>query len=55
MSELCGENVWFANFARDDKDPDVRFTEDGIMQVRDAHGTWHPIRAAFRYVLMLSG
>ena len=54
MSEICGENVWFANFHHDDDDPNVRFTDDGIMQIRDAGGEWHAIRAAFRYVSRLN-
>lgn len=50
LASLTGETVFLTPFFDDDPDPPARFTEDGTLQVRDAQGTWHPIRAAFRYV-----
>ncbi|RMG58411.1 MAG: hypothetical protein D6722_23600 [Bacteroidetes bacterium] len=49
MADVFGEPVLFAPFFLQDPDPPVRF-RDSVMEVRDAAGTWHPIRAAFRYV-----
>ncbi len=43
------EAVFLVPFYEDDPQPPVRFRE-GIMEVRDANGAWHAIRAAFRYV-----
>lgn len=49
LADVLGHRVLCAPFLHDAVDPDVRF-DDGLMQVRDATGTWHPIRAAMRYV-----
>ncbi len=49
LAELTGENVFLVTFYSDDDNSSVRFN-NGIMEVRDADDTWHPIRAAFRYV-----
>ncbi|MDX1667711.1 MAG: hypothetical protein R3350_10790, partial [Saprospiraceae bacterium] len=49
MADHFDEEVFYAPFYQDDKNPPVRFT-DGIMEVRDERGEWHPIRAAFRYL-----
>ena len=49
MADVCGEPVWIAEFYLHDVDPPVRF-DDGVLHVRDEAGTWHPIRAAHRYV-----
>ncbi len=49
IADVFGEEVLYAPFYQHDPNPPVRFT-DGIMEIRDEAGTWHPIRAAFRYV-----
>jgi len=49
MADVCGEPVWIAEFYHYDTDPPARF-DDGVLHVRDEAGTWHPIRAAHRYV-----
>lgn len=50
LAELMKEPVYLAGFYEGDTDPPVRFNHAGIMEVRDAEGKWHTIRAAFRYV-----
>lgn len=50
MAEVFDEDVFLVLFHDGDPDPSVRFTEAGVMEVRDEEGRWHPIRAAFRYV-----
>lgn len=50
FAEVFQEPVYMATFYADDPDPPVRFTEDGVMEVRAPEGEWVPIRAAFRYV-----
>lgn len=49
MADVFREPIWYAPFYQQDNDPPVRFTE-GVLEVRDEQGHWHPIRAAFRYV-----
>ncbi|HHU91559.1 MAG TPA: hypothetical protein GXZ20_00290 [Halanaerobiaceae bacterium] len=49
LAEITGERVFLVSFFNGDEDPAVRFI-DGIMEVRDPEGSWHPIRAALRYV-----
>jgi len=49
IADVFNEKVWYASFHQNVEDPGVRFTE-GVLEVRDDEGTWHPIRAAFRYV-----
>jgi hypothetical protein len=49
MADEFQEEVLLAPFFRQDENPPVRFV-DKLMEVRDAEGIWHPIRAAFRYV-----
>ncbi|MDX1939190.1 MAG: hypothetical protein SFU99_01480 [Saprospiraceae bacterium] len=49
IAEVFNEDVLYASFYQHDLDPSVRFT-DGVMEIRDETGIWHPIRAAFRYV-----
>ena len=49
MADLMNEPVWLVEYHQHDPDPPVRF-DDGVMQVRDTAGAWHPVRAAFRYV-----
>ena len=49
IADLTGENVLLTPFPDGASDPPARFT-DGLLEVRDPSGQWHPIRAAFRYV-----
>lgn len=49
IADVFKEKVWYVSFYEHETDPDVRFS-DGVMEVRDNQGNWHPIRAAFRYV-----
>ncbi|KAJ2325692.1 hypothetical protein GGI00_004964, partial [Coemansia sp. RSA 2681] len=49
MAEESGEHVWLVEYHDTDQDPPVRWT-DRVMEIRDAAGTWHAIRACFRYV-----
>jgi len=49
LAEITGEGVWTAPMPSGRDDPVARF-DDGVLQVRDEEGTWHPIRAALRYV-----
>ena len=50
LAELTGESVWLVPFYQDDPHPSVRFSEEGVLEVRAHTEDWHPIRAAFRYV-----
>lgn len=49
LAELTGEPVYLVPCHDQDKDRPCRF-DDGVLHVRDAEGSWLPIRAAFRYV-----
>jgi hypothetical protein len=49
MADVFKETVFFTPSFDEDPNPPLRFV-DGVMEVRDEEGTWHPIRAAFRYV-----
>ena len=49
MADLSGERVWLAPMPAGQPDPPARF-DDGLLEVRDESGQWHPIRAAMRYV-----
>lgn len=49
MADVFDEPVWAVEFYEGDPDPSARFS-DGVLEVRDEEGTWHPIRGAFRYV-----
>lgn len=49
LAELTNEPVWLVPMPGRHEDPSARFV-DGLLEVRDEHGTWHPIRAAVRYV-----
>lgn len=49
MADTMNEPVYLVEFYQDDPDPPVRFT-DGVMEVRDEDGRWHPIRATHRYL-----
>lgn len=49
IADVFGEAVYLTPFFDEDPNPPARF-QDGVLEVRDSAGTWHPIRAAFRYV-----
>ena len=49
IADLTGERVYLTPFPDGATDPPARFT-DGLLEVRDEDGDWHPVRAAFRYV-----
>jgi hypothetical protein len=49
LSAVAQERVWVAEFYQNDPNPPVKWIKD-VMYVRDAAGTWHSIRACFRYV-----
>ncbi|MGB0647403.1 MAG: hypothetical protein ACPGQS_09535 [Bradymonadia bacterium] len=49
IADLTDEEVFLAPWPDGASDAPCRFT-DGILEVRDSNGTWHTIRAAFRYV-----
>jgi hypothetical protein len=49
IADLTGERVYLTPFPDGAEHPPARFT-DGLLEVRDEDGAWHPIRAAFRYV-----
>lgn len=49
MADIMDEPVFYVEYKQYEKDPAVKF-EDGVMFVRDVKGTWHQIRAAFRYL-----
>ena len=46
---MTEERVWLVEFYDSDPDPPVRWTAESLMEVRDQAGTWHPIRACFKY------
>jgi hypothetical protein len=50
LADVSGETVRRVQFYPDDDNPPVRFTADGVMEVRDADGSWVSVRACFRYV-----
>jgi hypothetical protein len=49
IAEITGERVYLAPFPDGRPERPCRF-RGGVLEVRDHAGTWHPIRAAFRYV-----
>ncbi|RMH42018.1 MAG: hypothetical protein D6689_09445 [Deltaproteobacteria bacterium] len=49
LADFVDEPVWLAPMPHDAEEPAAVF-DDGLLRVRDAGGTWHPIRAALRYV-----
>jgi hypothetical protein len=49
IADLTNEHVFLTPFPDEASDPPARFT-DGLLEVRDEMGDWHPVRAAFRYV-----
>lgn len=49
LADEMDESVWLAEWHHDDPDPPCRFV-DGVLELRDAGGEWHAIRAALRYV-----
>lgn len=50
LADVFGENILLAEYHNGEEDPNVRWTEDRVMEIRDAQGVWHPIKACFRYV-----
>ncbi len=49
LAQLVAEKVYLVQYFTEDKNPSVRLIDE-VMQVRDASGNWHDIKAAFRYV-----
>lgn len=49
LAEITKEQIWLVEFYDSDPNPPVRWTADGVMEVRDQSNTWHPIRACFKY------
>lgn len=49
IADVFKEEVLYTSFHQHDTNPAVRFN-DGVMEIRDELNSWHPIRAAFRYV-----
>ena len=49
LADALREDVLLAECHHDDPDGPLRFRH-GVMELRDGSGTWHPIRAAFRYL-----
>jgi hypothetical protein len=50
IADVFKEPVFFVPFFENDLNPPVRFDKQGVMEVRDQQGEWHPVRTAFRYV-----
>jgi len=50
MADIFRENVYLVEFYNDDKDPPVKFDDDGVMLIRTDPDKWIKVRAAFRYV-----
>lgn len=50
IADVFQEPVYYTPFYENDSNPPVRFTPDGVMEVRHSEGEWVPIRAAFRYL-----
>ncbi len=49
LADALGEPIFFAECHHDDPNVPLRWV-DGVMQLRDEAGDWHPISGAFRYV-----
>jgi len=49
LAELTGEPVYLVAFHADDPDPNARFREDGVLEIR-VDEAWIDVRAALRYV-----
>ena len=49
IADVFKEEVLYTSFHQHDTNPAIRFN-DGVMEIRDELNSWHPIRAAFRYV-----
>jgi hypothetical protein len=49
LADLSGETVQLVPCFADCRDAPTRFV-DGVLETRDAEGSWRPIRAALRYV-----
>jgi len=50
IADVFQEPVHYVPFYERDADPAVRFTPEGVMEVRTEQDTWLPMRAAFRYL-----
>ncbi|KAI5057559.1 hypothetical protein GOP47_0027574 [Adiantum capillus-veneris] len=50
LADLSSESVLLVPCYADDFNPKIRFTDDGILEVRLGMARWEPIRAALRYV-----
>ena len=50
LAELSNEHVWSIAYNGKDVDPGVKWTKEGILNIRDELGNWHPIRACLRCV-----
>nr|CAG4715286.1 unnamed protein product [Naegleria fowleri] len=51
MADVFGETVYLVEYLASDKDPPVRFVDNGqILQIRDKDNNWINIRGCFRYV-----
>jgi hypothetical protein len=49
LADLTGEEVLLAPMAADAASAPARFRQ-GLLEIRDEHGAWRPMRAAVRYV-----
>ena len=49
LADLTNEPVWVTPFKDNGPSAAARFV-NGVLEVRDDEGTWHPMRAAMRYV-----
>lgn len=50
LAELTQEKVYLVPFYAEDQDANARFTDDGILEIRDANGDWLSVKGAIRYV-----
>lgn len=50
LADVMSEPVHLVEWYDGDNDPGVRWTNDGILEVKTVEGNWIPIRAAWRYV-----
>lgn len=52
MADAFDENVWLVESLETTHAtrPNIRYNEDDVLEIRDAEGNWHKIRACFRYL-----
>lgn len=50
LADLTDTPVYLVPFFSEDPDPPARFTDEGVLEIRDPEGQWQRVRAAFRYV-----